>query len=98
MVTLKIAISLDGKTADSKGNSQWITNNCSRRRVHLLRAFHDATIVGIGTVIKDNPMLNCRLKRFEHRRSLRIVLDRQLQLPCTSKLAQTSAQFPTWVL
>ncbi|MBL8687294.1 MAG: bifunctional diaminohydroxyphosphoribosylaminopyrimidine deaminase/5-amino-6-(5-phosphoribosylamino)uracil reductase RibD [Alphaproteobacteria bacterium] len=98
MVTLKTAISLDGKTADSKGNSQWITNHYSRRRVHLLRAFHDATIVGIGTVIKDNPMLNCRLKRFEHRRSLRIVLDRQLRLPCTSKLAQTSTQFPTWVL
>ena len=54
-------MSLDGKIATSTGQSQWITNESSRRDGHVLRATHDAMLVGIGTILADNPQLNCRL-------------------------------------
>lgn len=59
-VTLKSAMSLDGKIATRTGHSQWITNETARRDGHKLRALHDAILTGIGTVLSDNPSLNCR--------------------------------------
>ena len=60
-VTIKSAMSLDGKIATYTGQSQWITNESSRRDGHVLRATHDAMLIGIGTILADNPQLNCRL-------------------------------------
>lgn len=64
-VTIKSAMSLDGKIATFTGQSQWITNESSRKDGHILRASHDAMLVGIGTILADNPLLNCRLTRDE---------------------------------
>ncbi|MBE6080383.1 MAG: bifunctional diaminohydroxyphosphoribosylaminopyrimidine deaminase/5-amino-6-(5-phosphoribosylamino)uracil reductase RibD [Veillonella sp.] len=59
-VTLKSAMSLDGKIATRTGHSQWITNETARKDGHILRTLHDAILTGIGTVLSDNPSLNCR--------------------------------------
>ena len=64
-VTIKSAMSLDGKIATFTGQSQWITNEGSRKDGHILRASHDAMLVGIGTILADDPLLNCRLTRDE---------------------------------
>ena len=64
-VTIKSAMSLDGKIATFTGQSQWITNESSRKDGHMLRATHDAMLVGIGTILADDPLLNCRLTRDE---------------------------------
>lgn len=64
-VTIKSAMSLDGKIATFTGQSQWITNESSRKDGHVLRATYDAMLVGIGTILADDPLLNCRLTRDE---------------------------------
>ena len=95
LVALKIAQSADGYVADAKGNSRWITSQDARRHGHLLRARHDAILVGIGTVLADDPELTCRLPGLEHRSPLRIVLDSHLRMPLTSKLVRTARDHPT---
>ncbi len=78
---MKIASSLDGKIADSKGNSKYITSIETRRFVHRLRFLSDAVLIGAGTVKKDNPRLNYRLLRKSNGKRLsRIVLDGNLSL------------------
>lgn len=88
-VTLKTACSLDGKIAMSSGESQWITGEQARRHAHLMRSKHDALMVGIGTVLKDNPMLNSRLEGLNHN-GVRIVLDSQLKTPTDSNLVKSA--------
>jgi len=78
-VVLKVAQTMDGKIATCGGESKWITCEESRKVVHSLRTFYDAVLVGIGTVIMDNPMLNVRL--VEGRNPLKIVLDSNLRIP-----------------
>src|SRR5882672_4302951 len=95
LVALKIAESADGYVADAKGNSRWITSEDARRHGHLLRARHDAIMVGVGTVLADDPELTCRLPGLEHRSPLRIVLDSHLRTPVTSKLVCTARDHPT---
>jgi diaminohydroxyphosphoribosylaminopyrimidine deaminase/5-amino-6-(5-phosphoribosylamino)uracil reductase len=94
LVTLKIAQSLDGKTATVSGQSKWITGPEARRFGHLLRAKHDAILVGIETALADDPELTCRIAGLENRSPLRVVLDTRLRLPARSKLAQSARQTP----
>jgi diaminohydroxyphosphoribosylaminopyrimidine deaminase/5-amino-6-(5-phosphoribosylamino)uracil reductase len=93
--TLKLATTLDGRMATSAGESQWITGDLARARGHLLRATHDAILVGAGTARADNPSLTCRLKGLEERSPLRIVLDARGDLPGELALFQ-EGPVPTW--
>jgi len=79
-VTLKTAISLDGKIATVAGESQWITSAESRKDVHQFRHTHDAVLVGVNTVIKDNPSLTARLTGGA-KNPIRVILDTRLRTP-----------------
>lgn len=85
-ITLKLATSLDGRIALSDGTSQWITSSGSRARAHELRAAHDAVMVGIGTVLQDDPLLTARTIPLPAKQPLRLVADSQGRTPLTSKL------------
>ncbi len=85
-VTLKTAASLDGRIATRTGHSQWITNEKSRHYVHQIRAAHDAILVGIGTLLKDNPRLTARRPGLEPLNPYRIVLDSLLRTPLDSNI------------
>ena len=97
-VTLKFATTLDGFVATSRGESQWITGALARQRGHLMRAEHDAVMVGIGTAIADNPALTCRLYGMTESSPVRIILDSNLRLPLTSKLVVTASEYQTWIV
>ena len=94
-LTLKLAASLDGKTALADGQSQWITGAAARADVHLQRAASNAIITGSGTVLADNPQLNVRgvvcLQP-----PVRVVLDRSLRSPVDAQIFDTSIA-PTWL-
>ena len=95
-VILKWAQSLDGKIAPRDGASRWITSAASRREAHLLRGRVDAVMVGIGTVLSDDPMLTCR-DAPTRRTAARVVLDSRLRTPLRSKLVRTSRRIPTLI-
>lgn len=97
LVTLKIAQSLDGKTASASGQSQWITGEEARRVGHLMRAQNDAILIGVGTALADDPMLDCRIAGLEDRSPVRVVLDTHLRLGAESRLAKTASLLPTLV-
>ncbi len=78
--TLKTAATLDGKIALANGDSKWITGERARSFGHLMRAEHDAILVGVNTVIADNPSLTCRIHGLEHRSPVRIILDSHLRI------------------
>ncbi len=83
-VTLKIASTLDGKTADASGNSKWITGESSRRMVHRIRSWVDAVLVGVGTVKRDDPLLTVR--NVKGTNPHRIVVDSRLSIPLNSSI------------
>ena len=88
-VTLKMAMSLDGKVATRTGESRWVTSDASRSDVHRMRAESDAVMVGVGTVLADDPQLTARGVRAA-RQPLRVVADSLARTPLQSKLADTS--------
>lgn len=96
-VTLKTAMTLDGKIALSDGSSKWITNSLSRSKAHQLRSQHDAILCGIGTVNADDPMLNVRVDGLVHK-AVRIVLDTELSIDVNSKLVQFACDEPLWII
>jgi len=97
LVALKTAMSLDGKIATVSGDSRWISGEESRLYVHQLRNVYDAIMVGIGTVLKDDPLLNTRLPFTDTRDPVRVIIDTWLDLPPDSNVARTSREQRTLV-
>ena len=97
-VTLKAAISLDGKVATRSGDSRWVSSQASRNYVHRLRQAMDAVMVGIGTVLKDDPLLTVRLPGGKKpHQPLRVVVDSRLRIPLHSQLVRTAGLYPTLI-
>lgn len=94
-VILKSAITLDGKIAAYTGHSKWITNERSRANTHMTRKKCAAIMTGIGTVLADNPMLNCRCENPSN--PIRIICDTKLTIPMDCEIVKTAVQIPTYV-
>ena len=95
-VLMKYAMTLDGKTATRTGASRWITGEAAREDVHRLRGRYAAIMVGIGTVLADDPLLNCRIT--DGHNPLRIICDSHLRIPLNSQIAQTATTYPTLIV
>ena len=95
-VIMKTAMTLDGKIAAYTGDSKWVTNEESRKKVHELRSELAGVVVGIGTVLADDPMLNVRLEG-KHHQPVRIVVDSNLRIPVDSQLVKTAKEYRTIV-
>jgi diaminohydroxyphosphoribosylaminopyrimidine deaminase / 5-amino-6-(5-phosphoribosylamino)uracil reductase len=97
-VILKLAVSSDDKIAASGHKQVSITGEAAKARVHLLRAQSDAILVGIGTVLADDPKLTCRLPGMAARSPVRVVLDRALRIPGDSRLVHSARETPLWLM
>lgn len=95
-VTLKCAMSLDGKIATRTGDSKWITGLAARRYVHRERAQAGAVVCGVGTVLADDPMLTARFAGVP-RQPLRVILDSLLRTPPTARVVESARDFPTLI-
>jgi len=96
-VTLKLAVSADGKAGLAGRKPAAITAEAARTRVFQMRAASDAIMVGIGTILADNPQLTCRLPGMAERSPVRVVLDAGLKLPLATSVVATVRETPTWV-
>jgi diaminohydroxyphosphoribosylaminopyrimidine deaminase/5-amino-6-(5-phosphoribosylamino)uracil reductase len=97
-VILKLAVSSDDRIAAAGHRPVAITADATRLRVHLLRAQCDAILVGIGTVLADDPLLTTRLSGMEAQSPVRVVLDRALRIPGSSRLVHSARETPLWVM
>jgi diaminohydroxyphosphoribosylaminopyrimidine deaminase/5-amino-6-(5-phosphoribosylamino)uracil reductase len=97
-VILKLAVSSDDKIGAAGRKPVAISGEAAKARVHLLRAQCDAILVGIGTVLADDPLLTCRLPGMEAQSPVRVVLDRGLRMPGTSRLVHSARETPLWVM
>jgi diaminohydroxyphosphoribosylaminopyrimidine deaminase / 5-amino-6-(5-phosphoribosylamino)uracil reductase len=97
-VTLKLAVSADGKAGAAGRRPVSVTGDEVRDRVHLMRAESDAIMIGIGTALADDPMLTCRLPGMEKYSPVRIVLDSSLRLPLGTRLVRSARRVPVWVV
>jgi diaminohydroxyphosphoribosylaminopyrimidine deaminase/5-amino-6-(5-phosphoribosylamino)uracil reductase len=97
LVTLKMAMTLDGKVATNTGDSKWISNESSRARAHRWRAESDAVAVGIGTALADDPLLTARVEGV-FRQPRRVVFDSEARLPVESQLVRTASEIPLIVI
>ena len=95
-LTLKLAVSLDGRIATRTGDSQWITGPLARRAVHMLRARHDAVLIGAGTARADDPLLTVRDLGIT-RQPVRVVMSQGLDLPLDGALARSAREVPLWL-
>lgn len=95
-VTLKTAMTLDGKIAAFTGDARWVTGDDARLRVHRMRSEYMGIMVGSGTVKTDDPLLNCRLEG-EHRQPVRIVVDSKASVAFDSQVVRTARVFPLLV-
>jgi len=97
-VLAKAACSLDGKIATRSGDSQWLTGPEARALGHRLRHECDAILVGVGTVLADDPQLTARLPRGRTKDPIRLVLDSRLRLPATARVLHLKSSAPTWIV
>lgn len=95
-VVLKFAMTLDGKIATCTGASKWITGEAARNHVHQLRGRYAGILAGIGTVLADDPMLNCRIDGAHQ--PLRIILDSHLRIPMGSRLVRSAKEYPLLIV
>ena len=92
LLTFKTATTLDGQIATRTGESQWITGPDARRQGHMLRAVHDAILMGVGTIFADNPSLTCRLPGMLSRSPVRVVADGHLSIPLDAAVVRQAAE------
>src|SRR5262252_11125489 len=97
-VSLKLAVSADGKAGLADRKPVSITGEAARARVHLMRAMNDAILVGVGTALADDPQLTCRLPGMAAFSPVRVVLDAGLRLPVTGALVRSAPETPVWVI
>ena len=97
-VQLKMALSADGFVAAAGGARTQISCPAATAQLHLVRAMADAIMIGIGTVLADDPLLTCRLPGMESRSPVRVIIDSRLRLPLASRLVATAREVPTWVI
>ena len=96
-VVMKYAMTADGKIATSSGESKWITGNLAREHTHKTRHALSGIMVGIGTVLADDPLLTCRISEETGKNPVRIICDTNLKIPLDSKVVQTAKSIPTIV-
>jgi diaminohydroxyphosphoribosylaminopyrimidine deaminase/5-amino-6-(5-phosphoribosylamino)uracil reductase len=97
-VTLKLAQTADGFAGRADGTRLYITGERSNARTHMIRSQADAIMVGVGTVLADDPQLTVRLSGMENRSPVRVILDSRLRTPPAAQVVATAGRVPTWIV